>query len=711
MTLSGAPHAADRPGQASRSDALLAAGVLGVIFIILIPLPPAVMDALLIGSLAGSVIILVAAACAATPLDMAAFPSILIIATFFRLALNIATTRLILGNAAAEGALAAGKVVETFAGFVTGGSLIVGFLLFAIIAAVQFVVITKGAGRISEVAARFTLDALPGKQLGIDAELSSGSIGEPEARRRRSALGREADFYGAMDGASKFLRGEAAAGVLILLINLAGGFLIGVLRHGMDVSRAADVFTRLTVGDGLVNQMPALMVSVAGALLVTRGSGGERLGRDLSAQLFSNDRAFFAASVFLIALVPTGIPAPLLLLAAAACAIAGVSARQGLAGEAAGAVPGSRDAGPAPASAPEGRGEKARDLLVIDPIELELGYLLVGLVDAETGGDLMDRLARVRERIALELGLVLPPLSVRDNTRLHPAEYSIKLRGNSVGRWRLRPGRSFLVTDGEPAEGVDGLPGVDPSTDRPGLWIADDQASSASVSGRALRRSAEIIASHLDTVLRTRAAEVLTREEVSRLLADLRKRSPALVDELVPGALKLGELHKVLQNLLREQVSIRDLETILETLADHAHRSRDPGRLTEEVRRSLSRTICASSADRDGVLHGLLLDPALEEFLQRSTDESEGSKLALEPELVDTLTATAVEACKRAGESGRKVILACAGSVRGPFRALLARKLPLVPVLAYEEIADDYRLEAAGTIAVESRAAEEVRFA
>jgi flagellar biosynthesis protein FlhA len=481
----------------------------------------------------------------------------------------------------------------------------------------------------------------------------------------------------------------------------------------MDAGRAADVFTRLTVGDGLVNQLPALMVSVAGALLVTRGSGGERLGRDISTQLLSNDRAFFAAAAFLAALIPTGIPAPLLLAAAAACAIAGLSARQGLAAESAGAgaIPVPREGSPAPPGDPAASGEKARELLVIDPIELELGYRLVGLVDAASGGDLMDRLSRARERIALDLGLVLPPVSVRDNTRLHPSEYSIKLRGNAVGRWRLRPGRSFLVTDGEPAEGVEGLPGVDPSTNRPGLWIADDQASSASVSGGALRKSSEIIASHLDTILRTRAAEILGREEVSRLLAGLKKRSPALVDELVPGILKLGELHKVLQNLLREQVSIRDLETILETLADHAHRAKDPGRLTEEVRRSLSRTICSSCADKDGVLHALLLDPALEDFLQRSAVESDGSRLALEPELAETLTATAVEACRRAGESGRKVILACAGPVRAPFRALLARKLPLVPVLAYEEIADDYRLEAAGTIAVESRAAEEARFA
>ncbi len=683
------------------SDLILVAGILGTLLVLLAPLPPVLMDVLLLVNLTGSLVILLTAACTARALDFSAFPSLLLVMTFFRLALNVATTRLILGNAAERGLSAAGGVVEAFARFVAGSNLAVGIVIFAIIVVVQFIVITKGTTRISEVAARFTLDAMPGKQLGIDADLAAGSISEEEARRRRKEMGGEAALYGAMDGASKFVRGEAVAGIFVTLTNILGGFFLGTVYHGMDVSSAAGLFTRLTLGDGLVTQVPALMVSVATALLVTKGAGTESIGRELGRQLFASDKVFFSAAAFLLVLLPSGLPRLGLLAGAFACTAAGMLLRRG--------GPAEKDSVEEPHG---GRGgdteapdQKARSLLVLEPIELEIGFRLIGLVDEARGGDLMARLARVRERIALDLGLVVPPIKVMDNTRLHPAEYSIKLRGNGVGRWRLRPGRYLLSTEAGAPQGIPGTPGIDPVTGRPGLWVDESQCPAAASAGYRLRKVPEIIAEHLDRVIRMHAADVLTREEVSRLISDLRKRAPALVDELIPGTLKLGEVHKVLQGLLREQVSIRDLETILETLADHGDRTRSTFELTEHVRRELARTICGSLAGRDGAIRAVLLDPALEEFLQSSVEKAErGLRLAIEPEMAEALVASITAAVNRFEPSREPVVLACSGMIRAHLRDLVARKVLHLFVLAYEEVTEDFRLEEHGTVALEREA-------
>jgi flagellar biosynthesis protein FlhA len=689
---------AERMG--SLAEIQIAAAVMAIIFVILVPLPPALMDALLLLNLTGSLVILMTTTYAVRPVDLSVFPSLLLVVTFFRLALNVATTRLILGGAAERGLSAAGNVVQAFANFVAGTNVVVGLVIFGILVIVQFVVITKGTTRISEVAARFTLDAMPGKQLSIDGDFSAGLISDDEARRRRRELSLEADFFGAMDGASKFVRGEAIASLAITLINLIGGFLIGTLHYSMSLGKAAGVFSRLTVGDGLVNQVPALMVSVATALLITKGSGGEGLGRDLGRQLFRNHRVFFIAAVFLILLAPSGLPVSALCLGALASFILGIFLRDREAKKTA-AAPEEVPSGAAAGTEESGQ-EKARSLLVLEPIELELGYRLVALVDETQGGDLMSRLSRVRQRMARELGLVVPPVKVTDNTRLQPGEYCVKLRGNRLGHWQLRPGKAFVITEGEALDALGGLPGVDPSTGKPGQWMNESQAAAAARAGYLIRRIPDIVTDHLGKLIGSHAAEILTREEVSRLVTDLKRRTPTLVEELIPGVVKLGDVHKVLQNLLREQVSIRNLELILETLADHAEQTRDSVELTEHVRHALSRSICASHALRDGTIHAVLLDPALEEFLQTSVEKMErGSRLAIEPEIVETLVKSVGEAITRLEDLRLPPLLVCSGMIRAHLWGLLARKLPSVAVLAYEEVTEDFRLEVHGSVALE----------
>lgn len=688
----------DRPG--GRHELALAAGIVAILFVILVPLPPAVMDALLIVNVTGSFVVLMTTAYVKRPVDFSVFPSLLLVVTFFRLALNVATTRLILGNAQDAGLGAAGGVVAAFASFVAGSNVVVGLVVFFILVVVQFVVITRGTTRISEVAARFTLDAMPGKQLSIDGDFAAGLISGTEVRRRRADLEHETDFFGAMDGASKFVRGEAVASLLITATNIIGGFFLGAFYHGMSIPTAADVFAKLTVGDGLVSQIPALMVSVGTALLITKNSGGDGLGGDVRRQILGNHRIFYVAAAFLLFLLPSGIPKLWLLAGAVVSLGIGLSLR----GE-------TTEGDPAtfrhePAEVPlkpveESSHEKVRNLLLLEPIELEIGYRLVGLVDEERGGDLMARLSRVRERVALDLGLVVPPVKVRDNTRLHPGEYCVRLRGNAVGHWRVYPSKVLVITEGESLS-LDGIPGADPATGSEGTWVVEAEAAVAARNGFVVRRVGEILTEHIEKLVRLHASEILTREEVSRLIADLRERAPALVDELIPGTLKIGDIHKVLQNLLREQVSIRNLELIIESLADCGERLRDPGELTEHVRVALARTICSRLATRDGVLHAVLLDPALEEFLQTSVENTEkGGGMAIEPEVAETLVES-VEGTLRGLETLKlPPVLVCSGLIRTHLRSLIVRRLPAAAVLAYEEVADDFRLQVHGTVALQ----------
>jgi flagellar biosynthesis protein FlhA len=689
----------------------LAIALIGILFVILVPLPTLLLDVLLIVNLTLSLIVLLIAASATRPMELSVFPSLLLVVTFFRLALNIATTRLILGNAG-EGASAAGTVIYAFANFVAGSHLAVGFVVFAIILVVQFVVITKGSTRISEVAARFTLDAMPGKQLSIDSDLAAGFIDDVTARKMRREVSDEADFYGAMDGASKFVRGEAMAGFVITAVNIVGGLAIGVVYHGMSLERAGSVFTSLTIGDGLVTQIPALMVSVAAALLVTNNASGNGLAGDLGSQLFRNPRVFFVAGGFLLVLfaMPTGLPKPALFVAAVVCVGSGIKLyRRGLdAEEDAAIVEGETNVAsqvnPTEEGAADGGSERARALLEVAPLELELGYRLVRLVDEARGGDLMPRLVKVREKVAVELGLVIPPLRVRDNVRLRATEYAVRLRGNLMGRWRVWPDRFFVTGGGEPLEGVQGVEARDPVSGELGLWADDSQWALVASAGYNVRRSEELMLAHLESLIRTHAAEILTRDEVARLLSDLSSRAPALVRELVPDSMRLGEVHRVLQNLLRERVSIRDLETIVEALADEARESRDRGVLTEAARRVLRRTICNSVAERNNNVHVALLDPALEEFLTSSIAGREGGRteLVLEPEVEETLSESVGESLARLTAQGQSPVLVCPGLMRRHVYTLVAGRTPDAVVLAYEEIGGEFHLVTSDSVALEN---------
>lgn len=698
-TLEGASFGAARPARAAQ-ELPLAAAIVGILLVILVPLPTGAVDFLLVGNIAVSLMVLMTAACISRPLEFNVFPSLLLVITFYRLALNVATTRLILSNAGDAGLAAAGGVVRAFAEFVAGQNVVVGLVIFAILVVVQFVVITRGATRISEVAARFTLDAMPGKQLAIDGELSGGLIGEDEARRRRAELEREADFYGAMDGASKFVRGEAVAALLITTVNLVGGFAIGVLERGMRLEEAAATFSRLTVGDGLVSQIPALMVSVGSALLVTRSSGGEGFALDLRRQLVRDERLFFAAGAFLVALVPAGLPPVPLAAASFGCFAVGFLLRRKEEGPRAVEEPETAAAEPAPAPAGD---DRIRSLLAVEPIEVEIGYRLLVLVEEARGGDLVRRLAEIRERLALDLGLVLPPIRVRDNTRLHPREYAVHIRGTCVGRWRIHPDRVMVLPDAETADLPGAAEGTDPVTGKRCLWVEAEVVALGPGGSLPFRGARDVLAEHLERLLRLHAADLLTREEVSRLLADLRRKSPALVDELVPGVLKIGEIHKVLQNLLRERVSIRNLEQILEALADRAERTRDAGELTEAARSVLAPSISARLADRNRTLRASLLDPALEEFLQNSLEKTDsGTRLAVEPEMEEALAESMSKALSDMEAKGLPPVLVCSGLVRKHLRDIASRAVPMATVLSYGEVSGGQRLEAFASVSLDS---------
>ena len=675
-------------------DFLLAAGILSILFVILMPLPPALVDPLLILNLTLSVVILLTAACVSRPLDFSVFPSLLLVITFFRLALNIATTRLILGNGA-EGPLAAGQVVRAFGEFVAADNPIIGLIIFMVIVLVQFVVITKGATRVSEVAARFQLDAMPGKQLSIDGDLAAGFIDQSTARARRQVVSQEADFYGAMDGASKFVRGDAVASLVIVLINIGGGIAIGVLYHDFSAAYAVDVFSRLTIGDGLVSQVPALMVSIAAALLVTRNAASEHLGKDLSGQILANDRVLFVAAAFLLLLLPSGLPVFALLVGAAACGFAGYAVRR-------------ERKRRLPLSVPEDESEEeepdvtptrdVRSLLAVEPLAIEVGYRLLPLVDEARGGDLLRRIATVRERIAAELGFVVPAVQVRDSRRIAPSEYSFKLRGDSLGQWNVDPCGFLAVPRRLGPAPLEGRPGPElegAST----FWVADVADMDAVETSYVFLQPSRAVARHLEAVVRSHAAELLSREEVSRMLTELRDRAPSLVDDVVPEALRVSDLHQVLQELLREGVSIRDLETILEALGGTSDRSFSLERAVAEVRRKLSRNVCSPATGEDGKLHVVLLDPALEEFLLGSTEVVDGATtLNVDPQTMESFCERATEVIAALQREDLRPAVLCSPKIRHQFWRALAGRVPRVPVLSYDEVFDEKLVEVHGTI-------------
>ncbi|SMC19358.1 flagellar biosynthesis protein FlhA [Desulfacinum hydrothermale DSM 13146] len=680
----------------SEGDALMGIGVVVILAVMLLPIPGPLMDVLLATNISFGLLILLTTIYTQKPLDFGIFPTLLLITTLFRLALNVASTRLILlrGDMGTE---AAGHVIQAFGQFVVGGNYVIGLVIFVILVIVNFVVITKGTERISEVAARFTLDAMPGKQMSIDADLNAGLIDDQEARSRRAEIMREADFYGTMDGASKFVRGDAIAGILITLINILGGLAIGVLQRDMEVVEALRTYTLLTVGDGLVSQIPALIISTAAGILVSRAELDTGMGRAFGRQLGLNPKPLAIAGGMLgcLGLVP-GFPfVPLFLVGGG---LLGLAYRQH---QRIGKKE-MEDKQVEPQE--EGTGDTASPALPppLDLLELEVGYGLIPLVDGDRQSDLLGRIRSIRQQLALDYGIVVPSLHVRDNLQLKPSEYRLLLKGNPVARAELMLGHHLALTPSDP-EGapIEGIPTKDPAFGLPALWVPDKKKGEAARAGLTLIDLPTVVATHLTELFKKYAAHFLTRQTVQQLLDILAESQPKLVEDLTPNPLPLGTVQKVLQNLVRERVSIRDLQTICETLAEQGAVTKDPDILTEYVRQALARTITRPYESEEGRLHVISLHPATEERLAQSIQRTEhGAFLSMDPESMQQLVqATSVEV-QRAANAGHHPVILTSPVVRRHLKRLLERFLPDVVVISHSELAELAEIQSIGTIKV-----------
>lgn len=676
---------------ARNQDIILAVAVMGVLAVLVIPIPTALLDILLAINISLSVVVLLTAIYLQHPVDFAVFPSLLLMLTLFRLSLNVASTRLILSQANA------GSIINAFGSFVTSGSYIVGIIIFVILVVIQLVVITRGATRISEVAARFTLDAMPGKQMGVDADLNAGLITEDQARARRRRIEQEADFYGAMDGATKFVRGDAIAGVIITLVNIIGGLTIGVLIQNYELADAARVYTQLTVGDGLVSQIPALIVSMAAGLIVTRTASQENLGVDMGRQLGAYPRALGIASGLLVlfGIVP-GMPAIPFFVVGIILAVMAYQTQAAIARRA--AVEAAREVAAEETGAAEGP-ERTEYLLPVDPLKIELGYGLIALADPKQGGDLLNRIQIIRQQMATRMGFIVPVVRIVDNMRLRPSEYRVKLREAEIARYELLSGHYLAMNPGIVEEEIAGIPTTEPAFGLQALWVSADNRDRAERMGYTIVEPSAVIATHLTELITAHAPELLTRQDVQNLVNVVRESARAVVEELTPNLLSLGEIQKVLQNLLRERVSIRNLETILEVLADFAPRTRDAEVLTEYARQALARQICAEYVDERNALHLVTLAPELEREILDAVRQSEtGEYIPLAPARADALARKTVDAVQPLVMSGQDPIVLTSAPVRRYFRRIVERFLPRIVVLSYNEIDPAVRLESEGQV-------------
>jgi flagellar biosynthesis protein FlhA len=683
-------------GYSRWKDLVLPVALIASILVILVPLPAALLDLLLAANITLAVVVLLTTVTVRSPLEFSLFPTFLLAATLGRLVLNVASTRLILTRAATDQMEAAGGVIRGFGEFVAGDHAVVGLIIFCILIVIQFLVITKGATRISEVAARFALDGMPGRQMAIDADVNAGLIDQKEARRRREEITHQADFYGAMDGASKFVRGDAIAGMVITMINIIGGLYIGVFEAGMPLSQAASLFTKLTIGDGLVSQIPAFLVALGAGLLVTRSTQRVELSQEFLGQLFAHPRTLLIAAGFLGVLLFTQLPAlPLLGLGFGCVSLAAVLTRQQKHQEAQQQAVAQRQQTPAK-TRPD---ERIEDYLAIDPMEVEIGVGLIRLADPHRGGDLLARVTGVRQAIAREIGIVLPKVRIRDNMQLGDQQYRIKLANNPVAEAELRPDR-LLATEWEgTGSGVPGEEVIEPVFQRPAKWLPRDQREQAERLGCRLQEPQAVLAEHLQEVVRQHADEILDRDSTKHLIDELRKTSPAVVDELIPEVMKLSDVQQVLQMLLREQIPIRQLGRILETLGDHVTRTRHPIWLHEAVRQRLARTICSRYRDKQNRLMVVTLDPALEDRLKEGMDYQEsGVVIRLTPSIVEQICDRISRETTALPRLGRPNILLVNPSIRPGLRHLLAVTLPKVHVLSYQEVTRDTRIESIATV-------------
>ncbi|HVT14177.1 MAG TPA: flagellar biosynthesis protein FlhA [Fimbriimonadaceae bacterium] len=676
------------------TDLIAGLGLLLIVGMLILPLPHWLLDAGLVTAIAASVIILLTAVNISDPLQFSSFPSLLLITTLFRLALSIAATKLILGTGQA------GNVIQTFGSVVMGGDFVVGFVAFLILVIVQFVVITNGAGRVSEVVARFTLDAMPGKQMAIDADLAAGLIDEAGAKERRKLIKQEADFYGAMDGASKFVKGDAIASILIIAVNIIGGFVVGFMKGQGDAMQILRTYALLSVGEGLVSQLPALLISTASGLMVTRAGQERSMGGQVASQLFDQPKAIGVAGIALagLAFVP-GFPASIFLGAAGLCLglyrfLIKTPNASKLFAPPEKPKPKPQDAKPAPTGP-----EAVLPFLNVDQIEIEIGYGLTKLADPRVGGDLSERITATRRQIALELGYVMPTVRIRDSIHLLPNEYIIKVRGEEVARAESSPNQCLAVNSGAVLYAIPGNATKDPVFNLDALWIDSGLREQAERAGYTVIEPSAVISTHLAEIIKTYSAELLSRQDVQTLVDNAKSVNEAVVNELVPGVLQLGDIQKVLQHLLRERIPIRDMTTILETMADFGSRVKDPDQLGELVRSAISRTITRQFLDSSNKLYCITLEPVLERALVEAVNTTSfGSQLVLDPNTQRQLIDKCQSEMDNAMAQGYNAVLLCGTQLRLPLRRLMEKYVPQLSVVAYNEVAQRADVEFVGQV-------------
>ena len=677
---------------AQQTDIAMAIALIGMIAMLILPLPEAFLDLGLVLNLSGAVLILLTALYTTEPLQFSVFPALLLITTLFRLALEVSAMKLIIGTGSA------GQVIATFGQVVIGGNYVVGIIVFLLLVVVQFVVITSGAGRVAEVAARFTLDAMPGKQMAIDADLNAGVINQEQARARRKAVGQEADFYGAMDGANKFVRGDAIAAIVIIVLNIIGGFAMG-LSKGEDVLKVLHDYTLLTVGEGLVAQIPALLISTAAGLMVTRAASDTAMGGDIARQIFASPRPLFIAAGLVCLFIPFGFPVPQTVVVAGVLSGVGailVKNQKQLSATEASAATAALAAKPAQPAAPE----SVLPLLHVDVLELNFGYGLLSLVDQTASGDLLDRIIVIRQKTALELGLIIPTVRIRDDLHLRANDYAVKLKGATVATGTVQPNSIMLIDPGSVIDPItDGIPTKEPAFGVPALWVSRSHRDRAEMAGYTVVDPSSVITTHLAEVIKGHAAEIITRQDTQALVDHVKQANSAVVEELIPNLMTIGEVQKVLQHLLRERISIRDLVTILETLADHAGRTKDVDMLGEWVRSALARSICRQYVDDgSGALQTLTIDPVLEQELMQAVTPGMPN-LALEPSVSRQLIQNLGQQMERMIALGyQQPVLMCMSPLRLPLRRLTERSLPNLVILSYNEIVPNTEVRAVGAV-------------
>lgn len=675
-----------------KSDIIIGVALLMILSIIIVPMPPLILDLFFAMSLSSAAAILFMSIFAKRALDFSTFPSVLLFVTLFRLTLNVASTRVILLNGATSGTAAAGSIIQAFGEFVVAGNFIVGITIFIILVVINFMVITKGAGRVAEVAARFTLDAMPGKQMAIDADLNSGLIDEAEARKRRKQIADEADFYGAMDGASKFVRGDAIAGIIITIVNIIVGIIIGVAQNNMSAMEAAQTFTLLTVGDGLVTQIPALVISIAAGMIITR-SGDNSLGDEIGKQVKVQPKVIYmsGAVLFVFGIIP-GLPKiPFFIIGSALFYIAKLIEKKKK----------EEDLALSKVNVEEKKAtsETLEDLLPLELVELEIGYGLVNLVDSEQNGELLERITNIRKQFALDWGVIIPSVRIKDNLELKPGGYSLKIKGIQVAKGELMTDHFLAMDPGGIIEKIEGVETIEPVFGLPAIWITEDQKEDAQYNGYTVVDLSTVVATHLTALLKNNLHELFGRQELVKIMDTFKTNYPKVVSDLIPDILSLGAVLKVLQNLLREGVSIRDLRTILETLSEYGTSVKDTDLLTEYVRQALFRTITESIKCAEGDIPLFTLDRAIEESIAGNLVQTErGQELSLDPKITQTILASLNEKIEEATNLGEKMVVLCSPVIRNHFKRLTEKFIPNLTVVSHNELSPEVNIRSLGTV-------------